>query len=135
MTLFDCIKGHNLRNRVRQSVFRPGTSFFEQISILVHIKFIVPWRRTFRSNFKKCFFCNRFMRAWRMVIQRVHNPKKTENFYSIPYLGGFLNGADKLVAQVNKRMIFSAGYDSQSAVKASVRKLTIILIQHQVQFM
>jgi len=48
-----------------------------------------------------------------MVIQRVHNPKKniTENFYTIPCLGDFLIGADKLVAQVNKRMISSAGYD------------------------
>lgn len=48
-----------------------------------------------------------FLRAWRMVIQMVHNPKKNfirpENFYTIPYLGGFLIGAAKLVAQVNKR--------------------------------
>ena len=71
---------------------RPGTRFFELISIFVLMvlytgrnsnKLVSYFEK--RVEFRKTIWCNRFLRALRMLIQRVHNSKKKiESFFYDP---------------------------------------------------
>ena len=66
---------------------RPGTRFFELISILVHIK---SHRGENRNQLEKAYarsnFEKRFLSASRIQPQRTQFEKKIENFFTIPFI-------------------------------------------------